>query len=83
MSQGTIWPNAVDLQYGMHGLGGHNGPSALLAWLMAANLAVEQVVDLAVDLAVSLVVVAVVQWAVAVGVVAVGWGLKSGIQWRG
>ena len=54
-----------------------------VAWLMVANLAVHLAVDLAVDLAVSLVVVVVVQWAVAVGVVAVGWGLKSGIQWRG
>ena len=30
VSQGAIWPNAVDLQYGMHGLGGHNGPSVIL-----------------------------------------------------
>ena len=44
--------------------------------------------DLAVDLAVSLVVVVVVQWAVAVGAVAVdavavGRGLKLGTGWGG
>ena len=30
VSQGAIWPNAVDLQYGMHGPGWHSGPSVIL-----------------------------------------------------
>ena len=30
LSQGAIWPNAVDLQYGMHGPGWHSGPSVIL-----------------------------------------------------